>query len=150
MDWTPEQIFDLTRLWAEGQSTGEIAKVMGISKNAVVGKAHRLHLAARPSPIRRARNWQPKPLKAYQKPPCPRGRPKSTGGGMPSMPKPRDLTREQQYEALGTTNEPCQYIEGSPGSPVCGKGRVVNKPFCPTHSALCYDGVPAPAPRAAP
>lgn len=53
MDWTAEAIEALRALWAEGHSTAEIGRRMGISKNAVVGKAHRLNLPARPSPIRR-------------------------------------------------------------------------------------------------
>lgn len=53
MTWTPERIDELTRLWDEGQSASAIGKQLGISKNAVVGKAHRLKLAARPSPIRK-------------------------------------------------------------------------------------------------
>lgn len=53
MDWSVEAIERLRALWAEGHSTAEIARRMGLSKNAVVGKAHRLNLPARPSPIRR-------------------------------------------------------------------------------------------------
>ena len=53
MEWTAEAIETLQALWAEGHSTAEIGRRMGISKNAVVGKAHRLNLSARPSPIRR-------------------------------------------------------------------------------------------------
>uniref|UniRef100_UPI001F17305C GcrA family cell cycle regulator n=1 Tax=Roseomonas sp. 18066 TaxID=2681412 RepID=UPI001F17305C len=53
MDWTAEAIDALRALWAEGHSTAEIGRRMGISKNAVVGKAHRLNLPPRPSPIRR-------------------------------------------------------------------------------------------------
>lgn len=53
MDWTPEAIEALRGFWAEGHSTAEIGRRMGISKNAVVGKAHRLTLPPRPSPIRR-------------------------------------------------------------------------------------------------
>ncbi|MCQ4161483.1 GcrA family cell cycle regulator, partial [Roseomonas sp. GC11] len=53
MEWTAEAIEALRALWAEGHSTAEIGRRMGISKNAVVGKAHRLNLPARPSPIRR-------------------------------------------------------------------------------------------------
>ncbi|WP_035724843.1 GcrA family cell cycle regulator [Fodinicurvata fenggangensis] len=53
MTWTPDRIDELTRLWNEGQSASAIGKQLGISKNAVVGKAHRLKLAARPSPIRK-------------------------------------------------------------------------------------------------
>ena len=46
-------IVRLRELWAEGHSTAEIGRRLGVSKNAVVGKAHRLDLSARPSPIRR-------------------------------------------------------------------------------------------------
>ena len=53
MEWTEDVIGRLKALWAEGHSTAEIGRRLGVSKNAVVGKAHRLSLAARPSPIRR-------------------------------------------------------------------------------------------------
>ena len=61
MDWTTEAIERLKALWAEGHSTAEIGRRMGISKNAVVGKAHRLNLPARPSPIRRDAPPRPAP-----------------------------------------------------------------------------------------
>ena len=51
-DWNDAAISRLKALWAEGHSTAEIGRRMGISKNAVIGKSHRLDLAARPSPIR--------------------------------------------------------------------------------------------------
>ena len=53
MDWTDETIERLRTLWAEGHSTEEIGRRMGVSKNAIVGKAHRLRLPSRPSPIRK-------------------------------------------------------------------------------------------------
>jgi GcrA cell cycle regulator len=53
MEWADEIIVRLRELWSEGHSTAEIGRRLGVSKNAVVGKAHRLDLAARPSPIRR-------------------------------------------------------------------------------------------------
>ncbi len=53
MDWTEEAISRLRGLWQEGLSTAEIGRRMSITKNAVVGKAHRLTLPARPSPIRK-------------------------------------------------------------------------------------------------
>jgi GcrA cell cycle regulator len=53
MEWNEETITRLHSLWAEGHSTAEIGRRLGVSKNAVVGKAHRLNLPARPSPIRR-------------------------------------------------------------------------------------------------
>jgi GcrA cell cycle regulator len=53
MEWNDETIVRLRALWNEGLSTAEIGRRMGVSKNAVVGKAHRLGLPPRPSPIRR-------------------------------------------------------------------------------------------------
>ena len=53
MEWNDETIGRLRTLWDEGLSTAEIGRRLGVSKNAVVGKAHRMTLPARPSPIRR-------------------------------------------------------------------------------------------------
>ena len=53
MGWTPETIKELKRLWNKGFTTVEIGNRLGMSKNAIVGKAHRLGLESRPSPIKR-------------------------------------------------------------------------------------------------
>jgi GcrA cell cycle regulator len=53
MVWDEETIRNLRDLWTQGLSTAEIGRRLGVSKNAIVGKAHRLDLDARPSPIRR-------------------------------------------------------------------------------------------------
>ena len=51
-EWNDASVAKLRALWAEGLSTAEVGRRLGVSKNAAVGKAHRLHLPARPSPIR--------------------------------------------------------------------------------------------------
>ena len=61
MEWNDETIARLRELWAEGLSTAEIGRRMSVSKNAVVGKAHRLNLPPRPSPIRRDGSPLPRP-----------------------------------------------------------------------------------------
>lgn len=63
MEWDDKTIARLRDLWAEGHSTAAIGRKMGVSKNAVVGKSHRLDLPARPSPIphRIAREKPPEP-----------------------------------------------------------------------------------------
>ncbi|TDG16227.1 GcrA cell cycle regulator, partial [Paracraurococcus ruber] len=71
MDWTNEAIEQLRILWAEGHSTAEIGRRMGVSKNAIVGKAHRLNLPARPSPIRRDAHATPRPAPAPRRPVAP-------------------------------------------------------------------------------
>lgn len=53
MEWNEDTILRLRTFWSEGHSTAEIGRRLGVSKNAIVGKAHRLELDARPSPIRR-------------------------------------------------------------------------------------------------
>ncbi|HEY5210070.1 MAG TPA: GcrA family cell cycle regulator [Stellaceae bacterium] len=50
--WTNELVDQLSALWQQGLSTAEIGRKLGISKNAVVGKAHRLMLTPRPSPLK--------------------------------------------------------------------------------------------------
>ena len=59
MEWSDDVIGQLRGLWAEGHSTAEIGRRLGVTKNAIVGKAHRLDLPARPSPIRRDPNAVP-------------------------------------------------------------------------------------------
>lgn len=53
VNWDDETIALLRRLWRDGHSTAEIARKIGTTKNSIVGKAHRLGLDRRPSPIRR-------------------------------------------------------------------------------------------------
>jgi GcrA cell cycle regulator len=50
--WTEDLVGQLAQLWKEGHSTAEIGRRLGITKNAVVGKAHRLSLEPRPSPVK--------------------------------------------------------------------------------------------------
>lgn len=51
-EWTPTRISILIALWNEGLTTSEIGVRLGVTKNAVVGKVHRLGLPTRGSPIR--------------------------------------------------------------------------------------------------
>lgn len=50
--WTEDRVSSLGVLWGEGLSTAEIGRRLGVTKNAVVGKAHRLSLTPRPSPVK--------------------------------------------------------------------------------------------------
>lgn len=53
LSWTDERIDRLKALWTEGNTASQIADELGgVSRNAVIGKAHRLGLEARPSPVR--------------------------------------------------------------------------------------------------
>lgn len=53
MSWTDERIAQLTKMWEGGSTASQIAEELGdVSRNAVIGKAHRLGLKARPSPVK--------------------------------------------------------------------------------------------------
>ena len=52
MSWTDERIDTLKKMWEAGQTASQIAEALGgVSRNAVIGKAHRLGLQSRPSPV---------------------------------------------------------------------------------------------------
>ncbi len=53
MSWTDERIETLKTMWEAGQTASQIAEALGgVSRNAVIGKAHRLDLQSRPSPVK--------------------------------------------------------------------------------------------------
>jgi GcrA cell cycle regulator len=53
MNWTDERIATLTKMWESGATASQIADELGgVSRNAVIGKAHRLGLKSRPSPVK--------------------------------------------------------------------------------------------------
>jgi GcrA cell cycle regulator len=65
MTWTQDKIAALEQRWQAGESITAIGKALGTSRNAVVGKAHRLGLPSRVSPIRR-RDAKPASAQAVQ------------------------------------------------------------------------------------
>ena len=78
-EWSADELEALHTLWAEGLSSQEIGRRINRSKNAVLGKVHRLGLAGRPSPLILTygppRPPKQKPLPQYYCPPRQRGRP---------------------------------------------------------------------------
>jgi GcrA cell cycle regulator len=67
MSWTDERIERLKQLWKKGMTASQIADELGaVSRNAVIGKAHRLGLQARPSPVK-PNEPAPAPAKAKAK-----------------------------------------------------------------------------------
>lgn len=81
MSWTEERIEKLTKMWEGGATASQIADELGgVSRNAVIGKAHRLGLKARPSPVKandKAEAAAPAPAPKTAKP-APEPRPVAT------------------------------------------------------------------------
>jgi len=68
MSWTDERIEKLTKMWEGGATASQIADELGgVSRNAVIGKAHRLGLKARPSPVKAAEKQAKKAAPAVKK-----------------------------------------------------------------------------------
>ena len=92
MSWNDERVEILKKMWAEGQSASQIAKELGgVTRNAVIGKVHRLGLSnrnggggtggasaateAKPKPAKAAAKPAPKPKKAAAAAPQPKEEP---------------------------------------------------------------------------
>ena len=77
MSWTDERIEKLTKMWEGGATASQIADELGgVSRNAVIGKAHRLGLKARPSPVKASEREEPATA-APATPPPPREEPRA-------------------------------------------------------------------------
>lgn len=75
MSWTDERIDTLKTMWEKGLTASQIAESLGgVSRNAVIGKAHRLGLQARPSPVK-ANDPEVKTAAAAPKAPAPKVEP---------------------------------------------------------------------------
>lgn len=145
MDWTSEIIGRLRALWAEGHSTAEIGRRLGVSKNAIVGKAHRLNLPARPSPIRTGRS--PKP-KARPVPKAPRLTIIAPDAPTPSVvTSPVALLRRETRRTLSPLSRregeraSCCWPMGEPGREgfrFCGDDAVRGRPYCEDHCGIAY------------
>src|SRR5437868_9317006 len=76
MSWTEERIERLKKMWHDGATASQIADELGgVSRNAVTGKAHRLGLEQRPSPVKPGEEKEIKkaaPVAAPPKPAAPR------------------------------------------------------------------------------
>ncbi|MDE1918978.1 MAG: GcrA cell cycle regulator, partial [Sphingomonadales bacterium] len=72
MSWTDERIEKLTKMWEGGSTASQIADELGgVSRNAVIGKAHRLGLKARPSPVKANERSEAAPAPAAPRAPRP-------------------------------------------------------------------------------
>ena len=95
MSWTDERIATLTKMWEGGATASQIADELGgVSRNAVIGKAHRLGLKARPSPVKAN---DPKPAPAPKEAEA-RPASKATPATRPAPAKPSPAPAERDAE----------------------------------------------------
>ncbi len=124
MSWTDERIERLKTMWAKGATASQIADELGgVSRNAVIGKAHRLGLEQRPSPVKAGEEKEAKrpaaavaatPPKPAPKAEAPRPAPSAAATTESSAPRSTNPPRsapEMQYRSIG----PGGFIRQGPG-----------------------------------
>ena len=165
MSWTKERTSLLEKRWTEGKSAAEIAKELGgVTRNAVIGKAHRMGLSGRPSPIKKqtakkkaapAKAAAPKkaaapakkPAQKKQKAeePAPTPLPKSIKP-IPAGPRKKKKARPSG-EGLGIldlTDRICKWPIGDPQSSdfhFCGDDVHPGRPYCVSHCTEAYQAL---------
>lgn len=162
MSWTDERIGQLKKMWKEGKSAADIAKFLGkgVTRNAVIGKAHRMGLSGRPSPIK--------------KPPAPTKKEKTVSKKIVTIPvssskkhtgkdavvnalkanaaiarEAEELKKiEKELPQIGggvalidLSERMCKWPIGDPREAdfsFCGRGIRQGTPYCPEHAAMAY------------
>ena len=121
--WTEERLEKLRKLWNDGLSISQIGEALGVSRNAIAGKAHRMALPKRPSPISKTATEVKKPVKP--KPPA----------------EPVNLPLRLQLRNLSWSRSKCCWPTGDPkksGFEFCDKPIVPGKPYCLPHCKEAY------------
>jgi len=148
--WTEDRVGALTKLWLEGQSASQIAKQLGggVTRNAVIGKVHRLGLSGRAAPSQPARasfrTTRPRPApQPAQAPSAPRRieavQPRPAAAVAPSVPAPMpELPGTATVMTLGA--HMCKWPIGDPSSAefsFCGR-RASEGVYCVEHARVAY------------
>jgi len=140
--WTPDRIGELRRLWDSGMPTAEIGRRLGISKNAVVGKANSLDLGARPSPVVPGGNRRPERRAANAEPMPPRAVGVPAEAVRPVIAAPvRPVAAATRHERIG----PCCWIIGERGPGrkwrYCDQDSMPGRPYCLAHAIMAWPAV---------
>ena len=149
MGWTDERVELLKKLWQDGLSASQIAKQLGgVTRNAVIGKVHRLGLSGRATPS--------KPARTVFKAPRP-ARPVTAAA--PAA--PRRMVETSQSSSMVAPPTPVRYVDEAPGTatvltlgvhmckwPIgdpsldsftfCGRHTEEVGPYCMDHAQVAY------------
>ena len=139
MFWNENNVARLKELWDQGLATAQIGKLLGFTKNAVVGNAHRIGLERRPSPIRRTA-VKPDRKKA-RSPIVPTLKFEASKEETKELPKQQSFKPAVKNLFTKILKRGCEWPEGHPDESdfkFCGKERFEDKPYCINHCAVAY------------
>ncbi|WP_116654401.1 GcrA family cell cycle regulator [Pelagibacterium sediminicola] len=155
--WTKDRVSTLRELWLEGLSATEIGQRLGCTRNAVLGKVHRIGLSGRRTPVRksierRADRLSPKlaprsnvPVRKRNKP----GRAPVVKFTAPPV-EPRHIPRDNYSDPLPGSNPVasiidatgCKYAIGQHPHSWCNEDTVPGKSWCADHAAIVFQQNP--------
>ncbi len=159
MAWTEERIAKLKHGWESGMTATQIAEMLGegVTRNAVIGKAHRLGLESRPSPVKAAAEEAapratpaPAVAKPADPPPPPPPRAEAPAPAVQPAPapaiakpaaKPVKGGKQTRTTLLDLNDKVCKWPIGHPGEPdfhFCGKPAQPGFPYCGEHCLVAY------------
>ncbi|MDJ1015328.1 MAG: GcrA family cell cycle regulator [Paracoccaceae bacterium] len=168
MSWTDERVELLKKMWGEGQSASQIAKELGgVTRNAVIGKVHRLGLSNRagaaPAPAP-----EKKPAKAATAKAAPKTKPEEkvievtvqprkpivpAGQPLPPQPSANEISPEtlanvrevektaKRITLMELTERTCKWPIGDPATDdfwFCGLAVQQGKPYCEAHVSVAF------------
>ena len=156
MNWTDERVELLKKLWSDGLSASQIAAELGgVTRNAVIGKVHRLGLSGRAKAVASAapRARKPRPAPAASMRPVVHGNTALAPVIRPVIePEPEELPdpianvipMAERCTILDLTEFTCRWPVGEPGKAdffYCGSRTKTGLPYCAYQSRIAYQPV---------
>ncbi|MFZ5670328.1 MAG: GcrA family cell cycle regulator [Pseudomonadota bacterium] len=145
MGWTDDRVATLKKLWLEGLSASQIAKQLGgVTRNAVIGKVHRLGLSGRAAPSQPARPVfkAPRPARPVSTTPVAPRRVVAEPVAAAPLPTPVHRIEEPGSATVLTLGaHMCKWPIGDPTSDsftFCGRRAGEAGPYCREHAQVAY------------
>ena len=137
MSWNNEKVEKLKELWGKGHTASQIAEMLGdTTRNAVIGKAHRLNLEAR-APSKQTSSSDKQETKPARK----AQQPMSRKSKFKSILLDKNFESEKPTSLEGLTDSTCRWPIGHPDEEkfyFCGRKPIEDFPYCKLHVLYAF------------